>query len=132
MIEYWMTTIIKPSPIKDGKNREINFWLLLLMGKIQCSNTLENFSGMSFQNDNRPNYDKKTWQDDNMKRDKKLRAKTMSRSFLELDSDKSQGHFYVTFKLDRGSFLDILNLISLIHNDSTIVVWINQITMLAW
>ena len=66
---------------------------------------------------------KKTWQDDNMKRDKKLRAKTMSRSFLELDSDKSQGHFYVTFKLDRGSFLDILNLISLIHNDLTMLAW---------
>ena len=122
MIEYWTTTIIKPSPIKDGKNREINFWLLLLMGKIQCSNNLENFSGMSFQNDNKPNYDKKTWQDDNMKRDKKLRAKTMSRSFFELDSDKSQGHFYVTFKLHRGSFLDTLNLISFIHNDSNNVL----------
>ena len=86
MIEYWMTTIIKPSPIKDGKNRGISFWLLLLMGKIyQCSNNLKNFPGMSFQNDNRQNYDKKTWQDDNMKRDKKLRAKTMPRSFLELD-----------------------------------------------
>ena len=36
----------------------------------------------------------------------------MPYSFLELDSDKSEGRFYVTFKLDRGSLLDTINVIS--------------------
>ena len=36
----------------------------------------------------------------------------MPLSFLELDSDKSEGRFYVTLKLDRGRFLDTINVIS--------------------